>query len=174
MDCALRALHVAFAVPVDLAVTARITMTKGDHDLWWIAPFVFFGLLILGVGFLAWLNYKTQEGFGLTRVTSLSAGEVIDRLVGSYTVNGWQVPSLNDRSATMYRRSGPSLLLTLVLFALGILPGLLYLLFGGGDDLTVAVTTRPQQDGSIEVDVVGNSHSDGSFQIAKEVLDALP
>lgn len=138
-----------------------------------VGPFLFITLLAAGVIGVVWLNYKSGEAFGLTRVTSLHTDDIIERLVGHYIVNGWQVTSQTARGATFYRRSNPSILLTLVLFVFGIVPGLIYLFLGGGD-LTVAVTTRRQGDGRIEVDIVGNSRGDGSFRIAKEMLDGLP
>lgn len=161
-----------FAVMVNVRDVSAQTMTR-DGDSRSLAPFVFLGLLLLGGGFLAYINYKTNQPFGLERITTLSGDIVIERLVGRYTVEGWTVPSQTDRSVTFYRRGQPSFIVTLLLFILGVIPGLLYL-FLGGRDLTIAVTTRLQDKGMTEVEIVGNARSDGSLRIAADVLDELP
>lgn len=148
------------------------TMSR-DGDSRPIAPFIFLGLLLLGGGFLAYINYKTHKPFSLIRRTSLPADDIIERLVGRYTVNGWMTPNQTDRGATFYRKSEPSILLTVLLFLFGIIPGFVYLMLGGRG-LTLAVTTRRQDRGVTEVEVIGNGRSDGSMRIAADVLDSLP
>lgn len=166
-----RLLYAASLVTTIFILTAAPAAAQDGHPSR-VGPAIFVALLLCGAVFFGYLNFKAHQSFGLSRVSSLPVDEIMERIVGRYTVAGWRV-SQTERGVTMYRRSQPSIIVALLLFVLGIVPGLLYLFFGGRD-LTIFVTTRAQDNDRTEVEIMGNGQSDGGFSIAKDVLDRLP
>lgn len=137
-----------------------------------IVPFLVIGVLLCGALLVGYASFKANQPFGLARVTSLPANEITERLAARFSMSGWQVNQIGDGLA-MYRRAQPSCGITVALFALGIIPGLLYLLLGGRD-LTIFVSSRTRDDGTTHVEITGNAHTDGAYTMAKEILDGLP
>ena len=139
------------------------------------------GFLItsLGCGAVAAVAFvvnETSRPFRLPGVVSPRPGAVRQRAIAAFTADGWTVTDTLPDSIAFARREGPNWGLTLLLFALGVVPGVLYLLLGGRTQ-TLAVLTAPERDGT-RLQIVGSGSATGRAAAARFVAelaaDGLP
>jgi hypothetical protein len=58
--------------------------------------------------------------------------DALDREVAKYARQGWTVVTRSETSAQLVRKTGPSLIVAIILLCCFVLPGILYLMFYRG------------------------------------------
>jgi len=130
------------------------------------------GFLItsLGCGAVAAVAFvvnETSRPFRLPAVVPPKPVAVRRRAVAAFTADGWAVTSTMPDSIAFARREGPNWGLALLLFVLGVVPGVLYLLLGGRAQ-TLAVFTAPDPTGT-RLQIVGSGSAAGRTAAARFV-----
>lgn len=135
------------------------------------AVFALLFWLAIGVG-VSYFLVRNRSPFQLSTTTSAAPEEVIERIERDYTMKGWSVASKRTDAVTFQYNRRPSCLWAILLFLLGLIPGIVYLVIGNRL-MTTDVQARAGGAGT-RVDLSSNTRGFESERLAKAVLASLP
>lgn len=120
---------VSRAIPVVLGdVVGSVAAQSGGGSGTAVIGLLVWAILIVGV----FLYFRGQrKPFQLQTQTALSPQDAIRTAVQTYSMSGWQVTSQTPDNATFVKNTKGSCLVTGLLLLLGLVPGILYLVFSG-------------------------------------------
>lgn len=126
---------------------------------------------VLGLG--AVISDEGARPFLLRQRVPLPPADLHEHAVRWYAADGWTLTAAVDRSATLAftRPAAPNAPLALLLLCFGIVPGVLYLLFGGRA-LTTTILTRADPDGA-DLEIIVNTRADGGESSAVRFFNSL-
>lgn len=107
------------------------------------------------------------------KLTSLAPQQVRGRLLQDLANRGAQVTGQTDDTilGVVHHRTGPNALVVLLLLLFLIVPGVLYLLFGGRNEtLSFSISITETGDGTAVVP----SGAGAAFRLVSEIVKALP
>src|SRR5947209_3869076 len=112
---------------------------------------------------------KNRQPFQLESQTSAPPDEAMRRAVQAYTMAGWQVNSQLQNNVTFIRQNKPSCLILILLFCLGFIPGLIYLVIGGrAISANLHVDTSGPASSRVRID--GNARGFGGLATAERAM----
>ena len=134
-------------IGASLAVIMPLVVTT---DVGWQEILIVVGLLALAP-FVASLVGGGGGPYVLRRWVPLPPAAIRGRAVRSYAADGWTPTSDHADALAFTRRPGANPGVALLLFLLGLVPGLLYLLIGGRTQTTTILTTAAPDATALEI-----------------------
>lgn len=123
-------------------------------------------------GGIAYFMYRNRQSFSIQKQSSVAPAEAIRLAVQTYTMSGWSVTSNTGDNVTFVKATKGSCLVAILLFFLGIIPGILYMVFRGRT-MTANVHVLPGPTGSA-ARIQGNTRGFGGQATAQRLAAALP
>ena len=123
-------------------------------------------------GAIAYFMYRNRQSFSVQKQSSIAPTEAIRLAVQTYTMGGWSVTSNTGDNVTFVKATKGSCLVAILLFFLGIIPGILYMAFRGRT-MTANVHVLPGPTGSV-ARIQGNTRGFGGEATARRLAASLP
>ena len=163
-----------FGVPLGLIPATALAQSTSTNNDGGSAVGVIVGVIYLAI-IIAWIVwfFQNRKPFQVGSQTSLSQADVVQRSIQTYTMSGYQVLTQNERGASFVKRQKPGCLSLILFFAMGIIPGIIYLAIGGRD-LTANVSCRSTGPGVTVMEIAGNAQGFGAKRAAEKVLQGMP
>ena len=129
-------------------------------------------LIIIGIPLLIVLAFAGGgPTYQLNQWAPLSEARIRDHALRWYAAKGWTLQATQPGALVFTRRPAPQTGASIGLFLLGIVPLLIYLLFGGRDQTTTLLTTM-RRDGT-DLEIIVSSRGSGGQQSAVQFFNSL-
>jgi hypothetical protein len=154
----------AIGIVLDLSATT----TSSDVDLFLL---VVFPLLLAAVGFASVAAVEGGRPYHLRQWVPLAPEDILHHAARWFPSGRWTLAGSSPEMVSFTRHKEPEFGLVLVLFLVGIVPALLYLLLGGrSQSLTVLASRVP--DGT-DLEIIVSSKDGGGRPAANRFFNSL-
>jgi peptidoglycan/LPS O-acetylase OafA/YrhL len=150
---------------------ALILLTDPDGAGRLVSIGIFALVVVSIVGLGVYGGFAGDQPYRLERFVPLPRRVIEEQAVRWFATTGWTLTGSRSDALAFTRRVGPDFGPTLLLFLLGVLPGLIYLWLGGRTQ-TATVLTSPAADGP-DLEIVLNTRAGGGQSTAINFFNSL-